>query len=229
MPAITTDEPRFIIDDFVKVIQETKRRQGPKPAKDVINFRDEKRNGFERDIEFVPVRHLRYRKENGRIASDVFDYEKSNGPLLEKDQNARDILGKFLEEKDPEKTDELIKSIEHYGQNEAAIITCDGFLINGNRRKMALEKLGKLNPGKSEYEFMKVVILPGKGEPDGPPTPLEIEQLENRYQLQRDGKSEYYGFDQALSIRRKIERGYSLKAQLQDDPRYVRAGEKEII
>ena len=134
-----------------------------------------------------------------------------------------------MEEKDPEKTDELIKSIEHYGQNEAAIITCDGFLINGNRRKMALEKLGKLNPGKSEYEFMKVVILPGKGEPDGPPTPLEIEQLENRYQLQRDGKSEYYGFDQALSIRRKIERGYSLKAQLQDDPRYVRAGEKEII
>ena len=54
MPAITTDAPRFIIDDFVKVIQETKRRQGPKPAKDVINFRDEKRNGFERDASLSP-------------------------------------------------------------------------------------------------------------------------------------------------------------------------------
>ena len=93
---------------------------------------------------------------------------------------------------------------------------------------MALEKLKKLHPGKSEYEYMKVVILPGRGDPTGPPTILDIEQLENRYQLQRDGKSEYYGFDQAFSIKRKMDLGYTLEAQLRDDPRFVRAGEKEI-
>lgn len=75
---------------------------------------------------------------------------------------------------------------------------------------------------------MKVVILPGHGAPGGPPTFLEIEQFENCYQLQSDGKAEYYGFDQALSIKRKIDCGYSLKAQLQDDPRYVRSSPKEI-
>lgn len=227
MPAITTDAKREIVEDFAKQIRE-KKAPGPKPTKDVINFRDEKRHGHERHVERIPVGLLRYRKDNGRIASDVLNYVKSNGPLDEKDQSAQEHLGRFLEEKDPEKTDDLMKSIEHTGQNEAAIITCDGFLINGNRRKMAVEKLGKLHPGRPEYQFMKVVILPGLGDPGGPPTLLEIEELENRYQLQRDGRSEYYGFDQALSIKRKIVLGYSLKAQLQDDPRFVRANDKEI-
>jgi hypothetical protein len=228
MPAITTEAERKIIDDFAKLIQEKKIPKGAHPSMAVINFRDEKRLGTERVVELVPVNLLRYRKENGRISTDVADYQKSNGPLDDKDQTAQEILGKFLEDKDPEKTDDLMKSIEHTGQNEPAIITSDGFLINGNRRKMALEKLKKLHPGKAEYEYMKVVILPGRGDPTGPPTILQIEQLENRYQLQRDGKSEYYGFDQALSIKRKIDLGYTLEAQLRDDPRYVRADGKEI-
>ena len=121
-----------------------------------------------------------------------------------------------------------MKSIGHTGQTEAAIVTCDGFLINGNRRKMALEKLREGEPGRPEYEAMKVVILPGPGDAGGPPTLLEIERLENRYQLQSEGKSEYYGFDRALSIKRKMELGFSLEEQLKDDPRYARSTEKEI-
>jgi len=228
MPSIKTDAPRIIIEDFAKLIREKKITKGPKPEKDVINFRAEKRDGHERGVEYVPVSLLRYRKDNGRIASDVMDYETRNGPLHEEDEKAQKILQKFLEEKDPEKTDDLMKSIQHTGQDQAAIITCDGFLINGNRRKMAMEKLKQLESGGTKYDFLKVVILPGHGDPGGPPTLREIEELENRYQLQKDGKSEYYGFDRALSIKRKIDLGYSLKAQLQDDPRYVRATDKEM-
>jgi hypothetical protein len=228
MSAITTDAYRTIIDNFAKLIQEKKITKGPKPEKDVINFRKEKQDGSERVVEYVPVALLRYRKDNGRIASDVLDYETRNGPLHEKDDKAQVILQKFLEEKDPEKTDDLMKSIQHTGQDEPAVITCDGFLINGNRRKMALEKLKRLDPGGTKYDYMKVVILPGHGDQGGPPTLREIEELENRYQLQTDGKSEYYGFDRALSIKRKTELGYTLKAQLLDDPRYVRASEKQM-
>jgi len=119
----------------------------------------------------------------------------------------------------------LSDSLAHIGQNEPAVITCDGFLINGNRRKMVLERLAK-KPGVSE--FMKVVILPGPNDPGGPPTLIEIEQLENRYQLQSEGKSEYYGFDRALSIKRKTELGFSLRDQLRDDPKYANAPEKEL-
>src|SRR5262249_43817287 len=54
------------------------------------------------------------------------------------------------------------------------------------------------------------------------------EKLENRYQLQSEGKSEYYGFDRALSIKRKMEVGFTLEEQLRDDPQYVRATEAEL-
>jgi len=75
---------------------------------------------------------------------------------------------------------------------------------------------------------MKVVILPGKKERGGPPTVIEIEQIENRYQLQSDGKSEYYGFDQALSIQRKIDIGFTLEEQLRDDPRFAGTSKAQI-
>jgi hypothetical protein len=222
---ITQDNPREIVEDFARAIRERK-TQTAKPALTVINFRDEKRSSFERPIEVVPIELLRYRKNNGRIASDVMNYERLNGPLDEKDKQAQEVLREFLRKKDPEKTHALIKSIEHAGQNEPAIITCDGFLINGNRRKMAFETLR--GDSKTEYDSMKVVILPGPGDPGGPPTLLEIERLENRYQLQSEGKSEYYGFDRALSIKRKINLGFALRDQLLDDPRYARVSQQEL-
>ncbi|MCH7593326.1 MAG: hypothetical protein IIB27_02330, partial [Chloroflexi bacterium] len=134
----------------------------------------------------------------------------------------------FLKEKDPEKTDELLKSIQHSGQDQPAIITCDGFLINGNRRKLVFEMLLEEFPGNEKYKRLKVVILPGKGEPGGPPTKIEIEALENRYQYQSDGKAEYYAFDKAISMRQKIEMGFSLQAQLGDDPRYALLSPSQI-
>lgn len=227
MSRISTDAPRIIIEDFRKVIQQ-KKTSGPKPATAVINFRNEKKDGVERPVELVPLELLRYRAANGRIASDVANYEKENGPLDEKDAEAQAVLHKFLHEKDPEKTDILMKSIAHTGQTEPAIITCDGFLINGNRRRMVLEKLRLTHLGKTEFETMKVVILPGPGDAGGPPTLLEIERLENRYQLQSEGKSEYYGFDRAVSIKRKQSLGFTLEEQIRDDPRYATAPEREI-
>jgi len=227
MPAITTDPKRKIVSDFAQAIRERK-TLGSRPAKDVINFRNEKIDGIERPVERVPLSLLRYRAENGRIASDVMNHVQSIGPLDERDAEAQAILQGFLEAKDPERTEILMKSVEHSGQSEPAIITCDGFLINGNRRKMVLEKLHKHYPGREEFQSMKVVILPGPDDPGGPPTLLEIEKLENRYQLQSEGKSDYYGFDRALSIKRKMELGFSLEEQLKDDPRYVKANEREL-
>ena len=39
-------------------------------------FRNERRDGIERDIYLVPIDLLRYRKDNGRISSDILNYEK---------------------------------------------------------------------------------------------------------------------------------------------------------
>ena len=220
MNVLTTVTTREIINDFAKEI--AKRKQlGPKPAKCVINFRQEATVGIERDIYYVPLDLLRYRKDNGRISSDVLNYEKSHGLLDEKSKDAQDRIEGFLKEKDKEKTEELREIILHDGQRDPAIITCDGFLINGNRRKMVMESLHKQYPGDPRFTDIKVVILPGEEDEGGPPSLLEIEQIENRYQLQSEGKAEYYAFDRAISIRRKKECGMTVEEQLRDDPRYA--------
>lgn len=227
MTALTKPGVREIIDDFAEEIRQ-KKITTTKPSKTVINFRNEYIDRHERDIVKVPIDILRYRKDNGRIASDVSDYEHTNGPLDESSEEAQIELKQFLEKKDPEKTDILSKNILHSGQREPAIITCDGFLINGNRRKMVMERLRNQHPDDERFLHMNVVILPGIGDAGGPPTLLEIEKLENRYQLQSEGKSEYYGFDRALSIRRKIDIGLSLEEQISDDPQFANATISEI-
>jgi hypothetical protein len=231
MTELTKSTTREIIDDFALAIERAKRPVKP-PLVGVIDFRNERDNGVERPIYAVPIELLRYRKDNGRISSDVLAYEKSYGVLDERSLEAQKKIEVFLEEKDKNKTDQLMHIIENEGQREPAIITCDGFLINGNRRRMVMEKLNRKHLGDPKFKEMRVIILPGKNDPGGPPTLLEIEEIENRYQLQSEGKAEYYSFDRALSVRRKIKIGMSLKAQLRDDPRFTslepKAFEKEV-
>ena len=227
MATIMKDAIREIIEDFQKEIRESAIPTA-RPSVDVINFRTDLQVGLERPVVMMPIDRLRYRKENGRISSDVMDYEQKVRILDEKDDESQKIIRGFLEDKGPEKTAELRASIIQNGQIDPAIITCDGFLINGNRRKMVMEKLLEQNPNVDKFKYMKVVILPGPGDDGGPPTLKEIETIENRYQLQSSGKSEYYGFDRALSILRKIKIGLSLEEQLRDDPSYAEKSDADL-
>ena len=125
---MTKPVTREIIDDFAAEIEKRKTRT-VKPSRTVIDFRTDKRDGVEREVFRVPIELLRFRKNNGRISSDVTDYEKNVGPLSETEDDHQRIIAEFLADKDPEKTEILRKSIIHSGQDKPAIITCDGFLI----------------------------------------------------------------------------------------------------
>ena len=219
MESIQQDAPREIVDDFAEEIAE-KRVETSAGEKTRINFRDGMHLNREEKVYHVPRDLLRYRKENGRISAAVKTHERLVGPLDPRDESAQKKLGEFLREMGPDKTEELKRLLEADGQREPGIATADGFLVNGNRRKLALTELGGQHPSEDRFKRMKVVILPGKLDPGGPPTLREIEQIENRYQLQDEGKAEYSGFDAALSMRDKEEKGYTLEEQLRDDPKY---------
>lgn len=218
---------REIIEDFAREIT-THRLKGSKPELAVINYRNDKKNSFERIIYEVPIIFLRFRKDNGRIASEVLSFEKQYGPLDEKTDETQNILFGFLSKLDGKKNKELMQTLEQAGQEQPAIITSDGFLINGNRRKMAFHTIAEKRGVTPDSITMKVVILPGKNEEGGPPTLLDIEKIENRYQLQTEAKAEYYSFNRALSMRRKVELGMTLVDQLKDDPVYASLDEKEF-
>lgn len=217
--AITQQATREIIEDFAREIQQKKIAASPAESTR-IDFRNGIAENREEIVFKVPLDLLRFRKENGRISSSVKSYERTTGPLIGTDSEAQALLHDFLRSKDPEKTDELKQLLRAEGQREPGIITADGFLINGNRRKVALDELRGEYPAEDAFQTMKVVILPGTDDEGGPPTIKEIEQIENRYQLQAEGKAEYYGFDAALSIRDKELNGYTLDQQMRDDPQY---------
>ena len=117
MSKITQSATRQIIEDFADAI-EKRTLPGGKPLKIVINFRNDIVDGIERDIVKVPIGLLRFRKENGRIASDVLDYDFNIGPLDENDDEDQDQLRIFLARKDPDKTSVLTKQILHSGQKD---------------------------------------------------------------------------------------------------------------
>jgi len=208
-------QPREIIDEFVSEIDDNKEIIVGDLR--TIFFRDDKNEKKKRQVYKVPLYCLKFRKNNGRIASDVMAYERLNGEIQEATDFGQDVLRRFLFEKDKEKGTELKNTIEARGQDEPAVITSDGFLINGNRRKMILEILSEKNP---KYRTMEVVILPGKKNSEAdelPPSNYEIEQIESAYQFQTHGKSEYSNFDKALSIRRKLDNHMSIAEQLSYD------------
>jgi hypothetical protein len=219
------NQTREIIEEFA---EEIKRFREEIPNNKPIKFRDDLSSGKIRKAYKVPVELLRFRKENGRIASDVMTYEKDKGPLIETTDYAQSVLKRFLLKKDAEPTKELENSIIKDGQEEFAIITADGFLINGNRRKMVFESLLEKHRGNSKYKYLKVVILPGNNENEPAPTNEEIEQVENRYQFQRIGKAEYYNFDMALAIKRKLDIGMDLEEILLDDANYENLDPKQF-
>ena len=221
MEQFNYNKPRTIVASLVEEINENKTII--KGKKRSIFFRDDKRENKERQVYKIPTIYLKFRKDNGRISSDILSYEKKNGKFIEATDLGQEIIRNFLFEKDIERTEELKRTIIDRGQDEPAVITSDGFLINGNRRKMALELLASEFPTEAKYKNLEVVILPGIKQNDDdetPPTHYEIEQIESAYQFHSDGKSEYTNFDKAISIRRKLINGMTIEEQLSYDANF---------
>jgi len=211
---VDIEDARPVSQTLKKIIEAVK-RPAPEPSTDVINFMNELRDRIPRKIYLIPTKHLRFRKNNGRIIADVESYERELGyTLSEESDEMQGLLRTFLAGNDRESNDELKRLLAQIGQQRAAIATCDGFLINGNRRKMALEELYEESDEDPRFQTMRVILLPeGVSE-------LEIQKVENRYQLQSEGKSEYQVLNRAIKYKRNIESGFSLDAQLRDDPNY---------
>lgn len=202
------------------LIERTKRNTGDEI---VIDFRNELNEKFKRKIYLVPIRYLKYRKDNGRIIAEIESYEKLNNCTLnETDDAVQKILKEKLQKNKSEDNQRLKRLLKHKGQKDVAVITSDGFLVNGNRRKLALEELYDESNQNSKFEHMKVVILPDDV------TELDVQKFENRCQLQSDGKAEYKGLHKALTYRRNIEKGFPLEAQLKDDANFIDLDRKEF-
>lgn len=101
--------------------------------------------------------------------------------------------------RDQERFMELQQDLRERGQQEPAICTADGVLINGNRRTAALRSLFA-DDDVPDARYVKCLVLPADA------TQAELVDLETELQVAQDFKQEYAWINEALLIEELYER-----------------------
>jgi len=112
-------------------------------------------------------------------------------------RTAQDAQYKILSKQ--EAFDDLKHDMQERGQQEPAIVTADGVLINGNRRAAALRSL-YFDDKHLAAKYVRCLVLPADA------TVAELIDLETELQIARDFKQEYGWINEALLIEELFER-----------------------
>ncbi len=172
----------------IKKIQEIIDREKDNPfGKQEIPWQDDLES---MNVYKIPLDLLVYNKYNGRILSRTKSLETQGRKIDETTPEGKAIIEKLLWDSKVERNNKTLKSIADVGQEKVGIITKDGIIIDGNRRAMLLKKSGK-------FDYFKAVVLPVTLEEN----PIEIEELETRYQLGEDEKLGYNATEKYLKVK----------------------------
>ena len=145
-------------------------------------------------VRFSTLNHRTRAEQRAEIARSGISNLFSDDPLGPAAQEAQfNILS------DQAGFDELKKDLEKRGQQEPALVTADGILINGNRRAAALRSLYQKDDH-GEARYIQCVVLPADA------TREELVDLETELQIARDFKQEYGWINEAFLIEELFER-----------------------
>lgn len=89
--------------------------------------------------------------------------------------------------------EDLLEDLKKRSQQDHAVITADGIIINGNRRVAALRKIYK-KTGDQSASYVNCIVLPEDAERK------EITQLETELQVARDFKEQYSWINRCLLV-----------------------------
>jgi len=103
---------------------------------------------------------LAYNKANGRIKAEVIEKEAELGRILNQFNDIDErILREILLSIRRDENDKIKEDLRKNTQIFPGIITVDGIVINGNRRKALLEELFE-ETNDEKYRYLDVHILP---------------------------------------------------------------------
>lgn len=144
----------------------------------------------------LPIEWVRFSTLNHRTRAEQ-DREKQksgNSELFTGDplgDHAQVMQLKILSEQGG--FDDLRRDLEKRGQQEPAVVTAEGILINGNRRAAALRKLW-LDDHVESARYVRAFVLPADATKD------ELIDLETELQVSKDYREEYSWVNEALLI-----------------------------
>ncbi len=146
----------------------------------------------------VPINLLSYNFTNTRIRSELTGYlqktkKESNPNDPEQIEQVENILlnSRWFGEM---ATITLKEDLKTRGQLDAAVITPDGVLIDGNRRFAIFNRYSKDEPHEN-YSFMEVCVLPEDSTLD------ELKALEMRLQMSQEFRVGYGEINTALEFK----------------------------
>lgn len=148
------------------------------------------------DVYRIPLEHLYYNDENGRIASAISRLENRPSPAKDNDNPDYNLLiENMVVEDNPAKLKQTKKSIKESGQKVFGYVLADGRVIDGNRRYTALRQLAKET---GESYFFEAVILPFTYELKT--ERAEIKRLELAIQMGTEERQAYDPVDLSVDI-----------------------------
>lgn len=138
----------------------------------------------------IPLSYLVYNKYNGRILSRTKSLEKQNHSIDVETDVGKKQIEKLLWDSKEDRNKTTQTDISIFGQKKVGIITRDGIIIDGNRRAMLLNRIGRV-------DYFKTVILPVTLEEN----PIEIKKLETSFQMGEDEKLGYNPIEKYLKAK----------------------------
>ncbi|MDP8207409.1 MAG: hypothetical protein P9L92_12145 [Candidatus Electryonea clarkiae] len=160
-------------------------------------------------VQTIPVykiecNDLYFNKSNGRIKSEVLKKEAELGRNLEvSDADDQSIIRDILLGIGIEENKKIKEDLRNNGQLRPGIITCDGLVINGNRRKALFEELYKERHN-SKYKALEVQVLPSTM------TKAELWLIEAGIQMSAPQQLDYSPINNLLKLREGIDSGLEI-------------------
>ena len=180
----------------IKTIEEKieKIKEGGSIATYPLYYKGEKRN---LGVYEVPIELLRFNYVNGRIGTEVREFEMISGANLDQlpIDEINDKIHNWIWKKSESENKKTLRDIRDKRQIIPGVITRDGIIVDGNRRFMIARKL---NEEGLNRQFL-TVILEDTYE-DGGDNELQIKKLETEIQLGQDEKVKYGAIEPYIKI-----------------------------
>ena len=155
----------------------------------------------------LALEELAFNKANGRIKAEVLEQEAELGRELElSSPEDQKIIKKILLSIRPDENTKIRDDLKKNGQMHPGIITCDGMVVNGNRRKALLEELYDDGETREEqFKYLDVQVLPSDI------TKAELWLIEAGIQMSTPQQLDYSPINHLLKLREGVDSGLKIE------------------
>lgn len=154
------------------------------------------------EVYAIPLEHLYYNDQNGRINTAYKKYKAENEILIPEvgDSEYNKIFEEFIFESNKQALKDTLQSIKDKTQQEPGVVLSDGRIIDGNRRFTALRKYQEEDGILKAFNAV-ILSLDTKSKADG----KTIKELELDLQLGREERVSYDPIDRIFDVYNTIE------------------------